>query len=406
MRDDTHMQVSLTSQAKPPAAFPARTRKLRLGVVGGGGNAFIGRVHSRGAILSGRWEVVAGALSSRPEVAAASARDWLIADDRAYADWAEMARAEAARPGGIDAVAITVPNHLHFPVAMAFMEAGIDVICDKPLANSLAEARALEEMARKTGLVFGVTYSYSGHSMVRQARQMIREGMIGRVTQIHGEFLQEMAMLTGEDAWSESDWRKDPDKVGGAATTSDIGSHAHHLAEYVSGLDLEELRCDFHTLGAPQPLEDSAFFSCRYAGGVPGTLLVSQAMAGSQCELRFRISGTEGTLEWNQEDPEFLHHRPFNAPARRISRGHGAGMLGDASRFVHMPRGHPEALSDAWANIYEEMAIAVEARRTGTVPPEGLLAYPDLRAGIRGVAFIQAAIASDRAGGAWTRLET
>ncbi|MCX8997012.1 Gfo/Idh/MocA family oxidoreductase [Rhizobiaceae bacterium BDR2-2] len=381
--------------------FPRPGRKLRLGVVGGGAGAFIGQVHARGARLSDRWEIVAGALSSRPDVARASGRDWGLAPDRTYIDWREMARVEAERADGIDAVAITVPNHLHFPVAAAFMEAGIDIVCDKPLVNTLEEVSSLIETQRRTGVVFAVTYSFASHAMVRQARQMVREGAIGKVTQIHVEYFQEMALLPADQAWSGTPWRQDPAKVGGAATTADIGTHAHHLAEFVSGLRMTELRADFHRLGAEQPLEDSAFMTCRFDGGVPGTLLVSQAVAGAQCGLRIRISGTDGTLEWDQENPEYLHHRPFNAPHIRLSRGHGAGILGDAARFVHLPRGHPEALSDAWGNLYEEIAVAIEARRDGRVLPDGLLAYPGLEEGAAGVAFIQAAVRSNAAGGAW-----
>lgn len=379
----------------------AEGRRLRLGVVGGGAGAFIGQVHARGARLSDRWQIVAGALSSRPDVAQSSGRAWGLDLARSYTDWREMARAEAARPDGIEAVAITVPNHLHYPVAMAFMEAGIDVISDKPLVNTLDEARGLIARQRETGLFFGVTYSFAAHAMVRQARQMVREGAIGRVTQIHVEYFQELALLPAEAAWSGTPWRQDPAKVGGAATTADIGTHAHHLAEFVSGLRMTQLRAEFHRLGADQPLEDTAFMTCRFEGGVPGTLLVSQAVAGASCALRLRISGSEGTLEWDQETPEYLDLRPFNAPHQRISRGHGAGMLSEAARFVHLPRGHPEALSDAWGNLYEEFAIAIEARRDGRALPEGRIACPGLAEGAAGVAFIQAAIRSNAEGGAW-----
>ncbi|WP_205624049.1 Gfo/Idh/MocA family protein [Marinobacterium rhizophilum] len=381
--------------------FPTASRKLRLGVVGGGAGAFIGKIHARGARLSNRWDIVAGALSSRAEVALASGREWGLAEDRSYTDWREMARAEAAREDGIDAVAITVPNHLHHSVAMAFMDAGIDIISDKPLVNTLDDARSLIAKQRETGLVFGVTYSFAAHAMVRQARQMVREGMIGRLTQIHVEYFQEMALLPTASAWSGTPWRQNPYMVGGAATTADIGTHAHHLAEFISGLEMTELRAEFHRFGAEQPLEDTAFINCRFDGGVAGSMLISQAVAGAQCGLRIRVSGETGTLEWNQEDPEYLHHRPVNAAHIRISRGHGAGMLADAERFVHMPRGHAEALSDAWGNLYEEFAIAIEARRDGQSLPEGLLAYPGLREGAAGVAFIQAAIASNAKDGVW-----
>lgn len=386
----------------PTGEFPRAARRLRLGLVGGGDGSFIGKVHARGARLSGRWEIVAGALSSRPEVAAVSGRDWGLAEDRIYSDYRKMAEDEAGRPDGIDAVAITTPNHLHHPVACAFLDAGIDVICDKPLVNTLEEVRDLIRRAGESGLFFGVTYSFAAHAMVRQARQMVREGAIGRIAQIHVEYFQELALLPPAQAWSGTPWRSDPAKVGGAATTADIGTHAHHLAEFVSGLPAERLRAEFHTLGPGGPLEDTAFFSLRYEGGVPGTILISQAMAGAQCGLRIRISGDKATLEWAQEEPEYLYLRPVDAPASRLSRGIGAGIGADAARLVHLPRGHPEALSDAWGNLYTEFAVAIEARRGGRTLPDGLIACPGLAEGAAGVAFIQAAIRSNAAGGDWT----
>ncbi|CAN7694976.1 Gfo/Idh/MocA family oxidoreductase [Rhizobium sp. LjRoot30] len=378
--------------------------RLKLGVVGGGQGAFIGRVHARGARLSDRWDIISGALSSRPDVARTSGLEWGLSQDRIYSSWRQMVQEEGAREDRIDAVAITVPNHLHFPVATAFMEAGIDVICDKPLVNTFEEACELLALQRKTGVIFAVTYSFASHAMVRQARQMVREGVIGPVTQVHVEYFQEMALLPPGQAWSGTPWRQDPAKVGGAATTADIGTHAHHLAEFVSGLRMTELRADFHTLGAEQPLEDSAFMMCRFEGGVPGTLLISQALAGAQCGLRIRISGTKGTLEWDQENPEYVQHRPFNEPHIRISRGHGAGVLADAERFVHIPRGHPEALSDAWGNLYEEIADAIEANKAGDSSNKGLH-YPGLVEGAAGVAFIQAAIESNQGGGQWVAIQ-
>lgn len=378
-------------------------KRLKLGVVGGGTGAFIGRVHARGARLSDRWDVVAGALSSRPEVARGSGLEWGLDPSRTYLSWEEMAAQEVTREDRIDAVAITVPNHLHFAVAAAFMNAGIDIICDKPLVNTFEEVRSLIELQQKSDVTFAVTYSFASHAMVRQMRQMVRDGVLGKISQIHVEYFQEMALLPAGEAWSGTPWRQDPAKVGGAATTADIGTHAHHLAEYVSGLRMTELRAEFHTLGAEQPLEDTAFMTCRFDGNVPGTLLISQAIAGAQCGLRIRISGSHGTLEWDQENPEYVYHRPFNSPHIRISRGHGAGVLSDAARFVHIPRGHPEALSDAWGNLYEEIADAIEARRAGN--SEEHLAYPGLHEGAAGVAFIQAAIASHTSAGSWVAIE-
>jgi predicted dehydrogenase len=381
----------------PSRSFPPPSRHLRLGFVGGGQGAFIGAVHANGARLSGRWQIVAGALSSDPARARASGREWLLADDRIYSDYREMARAEAARPDGIDAVVITTPNHLHHPVAAAFMDAGIDIISDKPLTSNLADALDLARRQRETGLVFGVTYAYAAHAMVRQAREMIRRGLIGTIRQVHVEYFQEWALHLS-DAGADKPWRLDPAKVGRAFTVGDIGTHAFHLASFATGLDIERVRADFHVCGEPKSLEDSAFMHLRFAGNVPGTLMVSQAAAGTQCGLRLRVHGSLGGLEWEQENPEFLRHTPFDAPTQVIGRGYGGGMLEPAVRLVRMPRGHPEALSDAWANLYTEFAVAIDARRRGITLPEGLVSHPTVREGVQGVRFIEAAVESNASG--------
>jgi len=374
--------------------FPPAGRRLRLGIVGGGRGAFIGPVHANGARLSNRWELVAGALSSDPGAARQAGKAWFLPDDRTYTDYRAMAASEAARPDGIDAVAITTPNATHHPIARSFMEHGIDVISDKPLTTTLADALDLVALQRSTGLVFGVTYSFAGHAMVRQARQMVAEGALGRVRQVHVEYLQEWAIdLT--DAW-----RLDTAKAGPAFTTGDIGTHAHHLACFVTGLEMTALRADFHVAGSPKPMEDTAFMQVRF-GDVPGTLMVSQAAAGTHCGLRLRVFGEKAGLEWEQEIPEYLRFAPLGEPPQTISRGFGAGMGREASRFVRMPRGHPEALTDAWANIYTEFAIAIEARREGRALPQGLLRYPDVVDGARGVRFVECAVASAAAGGTW-----
>jgi predicted dehydrogenase len=376
--------------------FPPATRRLRLGMIGGG-QGLIGQVHANGARLSNRWELVAGALSSNAERARTAGRDWLLDPERCYADYTEMARAEAARADGIDAVAIVTPNHLHVPVALAFMERGIDVITDKPLARTLDEARPLIGAQASSGVVFGVTYAYSGHAMVRQAREMIRAGALGEIRQVHVEYFQEWAMDV-TDQGAARPWRLDPECTGPSFTVADIGTHAEHLARFVTGLEIEALRADFHVTGAPKRLEDTVFMQLRLTGGVPGTLMVSQSFAGEQCGLRLRVAGTRASLDWHAEDPEHLRLRPVGAPEQVLSRGHGAGMLPAAERLVRMPRGHPEALTDAWANIYLEFGVAVAARREGQALPDGLVAFPTLQDGIDGMAFVEAALASNRSG--------
>lgn len=377
--------------------FPPPSRPLRLGFVGGGRGALIGEVHANGARLSNRWAIVAGALSSDPERARQSGVEWMLPPDRVYTDFREMAAREAARDDGIDAVAIATPNHLHHAVATAFMDAGIDIISDKPLTTNLADALDLVRRQKESGLVFAVTYAYASHVMVRQAREMIRSGMLGDIRQVHVEYFQEWALgLT--DAGGGAPWRLDPAKVGPAFTVGDIGTHAFHLACFATGLHAERVRAQFHVSGRPKALEDTAFMHLAFEGGVPGTLMVSQAAAGTQCGLRLRVFGTLAGLEWNQENPEFLRFTPLDSPTQIIGRGYGAGMLEPAVRLVRMPRGHPEALSDAWANLYLEAAVAIDARRSGRSLPEGLLGFPDVVDGARGVKFVEAAVQSNAAG--------
>lgn len=374
--------------------FPSPARRLRLGIVGGGPGSFIGPIHANGARLSGRWDVVAGALSSNPVVAREAGRDWFLAEDRSYGNFHEMAERESMRSDGIDAVAITTPNSTHHPIARAFMERGIDVISDKPLTTTLADALDLVELQRSTGLVFGVTFTYAGSAMVRQARQMVAEGAIGAVRQVHVEYFQDWAMNV-KDAW-----RLDRSKGGSSFSTADIGSHAHHLARFVIGREMTALRAEFHVAGAPKPLEDSAFMHVRF-GDIPGTLMISQAAAGTECGLRLRVFGEKAGLEWDQENPEYLRFNQVGMPSQTISRGFGAGMGSEATRFVRMPRGHPEALSDAWANLYTEFAVAVAARRDGTMLPDGLLRYATVQDGAESVAFVEAAVRSAAEGGVW-----
>jgi predicted dehydrogenase len=374
--------------------FPTPSRRLRLGFVGGGQGALIGQVHANGARLSNRWDIVAGALSSNSERAKASGKAWLLADDRVYSDYREMARAEAGREDGIEAVSIVTPNHLHAPIAKAFMDVGIDVISDKPLTTTLEEALSLAKAQDDSGVVFGVTYAYSAHVMVRQAQAMVRGGDLGDIRQIHVEYFQDWAMdIT--DQGDNAPWRLNVAQNGPSFTVGDIGTHAEHLARFVSGLRIEAVRADFHVTGQPKALEDTAFMQLRFEGGVPGTLMVSQTMAGSQCGLRLRVCGTKASLEWHQEQPEFLHLRAIGAPEQIISRGHGAGMSPATERLLRMPRGHPEALTDAWANLYLEFAVAIQARREGRELPTDFLAYPTIADGVDGMRFVEAAIKSN-----------
>lgn len=385
--------------------YPPASRKLRLGIVGGGRGALVGQWHWAGARLSNRWDLVAGALSSDPETARSSGREWMLAEDRIYTDYRTMAQAEAARPDGIEAVAICTPNFSHRPIAEAFMDAGIDIICDKPMTNTLEDCAALEKRQRETGLVFAITHPYPFHAMARQAHEMVKAGAIGKVSQALVEYAQDWATEPDDPSSKSLAWRRDPAKIGRASATGDIGTHAFQMLEYVTGHRVARLRADFHICGAPKAMEDTAFLKLALDNGAPAAMWLTQAAPGNYSGLRFRVYGDKGGLSWDQETPETLRYTPLNAPEQTFVRGHGSGIVPAAERMVLLPRGHGEALSDAWGNLYREIAIAVEARRAGKAVPEGLVDLPDIRTGSRGVRFINAAADSHEAGGTWVRLE-
>ena len=386
------------------ARLPRPARRLRLGMVGGGQGAFIGEVHAMGARLSNCWEIVAGALSSDPKRAKSSAAEWYIPEARAYTSYREMAAAEAARPDGIEAVTITTPNHLHHDVARVFLEHGIDVISDKPLTTNLADALDLIEARRRSGLVFGVTHAFAAYPMVRQARAMVRDGALGTIRQIHVEYVQDWLTEPLPPDHKQAAWRADPARSGPVGCTGDIGTHAHHLATFVSGLRMTRLRADLLVCGAPKLLDDTVFVNARYEGGIPGLLWATQVAPGNPCGLRLRVYGERAGLEWDQENPEALKFDVFGEPTRILSRGVGAGIGAAAIRLTRTPRGHPEGWIEAWANLYLEFAVAVDARRSGRQVPLDRLDYPTVEDGARGMQFIEAVVTSSRAGGSWVDL--
>ena len=380
--------------------FPRLNRRLRLGVVGGGR---ISGMQATAARLTDRWEVVAGAFSSDPARAKAAAADWYLAEERCYTSYAQMATAEAAREDGVDAVMITTPNHLHFDCAKAFLEAGIDVLCDKPLTNEVAEAEALVALADKAGCVFGVSYVMSCFPMIRQAREIVAGGGTGKINQIHVEFMQDW--MTPEDVADAPHvkWRLDPAKSGKTSCVGDIGTHAAHLASFVSHLALTELRAEFHVCGAPKPLEDT-FYAWTRHGDVPGTLMATRLAPGNRGGLRLRIFGSEGGLEWNLEDCDRLKFNRFGEPDRILSRGHGHGLSPATERLVRTARGFPEGIIEAWGNLYTEFAMAVAARHDGRDLPDGWLGVPRVADGAEGVRFIDACVRSNASAGAWVQV--
>ena len=380
-------------------AFPRLSRRLRFGIVGGGRIAVI---QAMGARLSDRWEMVAGALSSDPVTAKARGADWFLPDERCFATYEEMATIEAERPDGIDAVVITTPNDGHYGAARAFLEAGIDVLCDKPLTNDLSEAIELLHLARKTGLVFCVAHAFTSFPMVRQAREMVQGGVIGQVNQIHTEYMQDWMTTDATAAAPHVKWRLDPAKTGLTSCTGDIGTHAFNLANFVTGLTLDSLAADLTAFVPGRRVDDNGHVLMRYQGGAKGMLWCSQVAPGNENGLRLRVYGTKGGLEWAQEDPNHLWFTPFGQPKRLITRG-GAGSGPEAARVTRVPPGHPEGYLEGFANIYTEAARAIRAAKTGTPVPDGTT-YPGLKAGLEGVAFVDACVRSSARDGAWVSL--
>jgi len=378
--------------------FPKQSRRLRLGVVGGGR---ISKTQAMAARMTDRWEIVAGAFSSDPSKARARADEWNVDPKRSYADFDSMAAAESSSADGIDAVMITTPNHAHFAAAKAFLEAGINVICDKPLTNTSREAEQLARVVEDKRLVFAVCYTMSCYPMIRQAREIVSSGALGQVNQIHVEFMQDWMTPDNVADAPHVKWRLDPKISGPTSCVGDIGTHAAHLAQFVSGLAMTDLRAEFHICGTPKKLEDTAFMAVKYEGKVPGTLLATRQAPGNRGGLRLRIFGSLGGLEWDMEACDQLKLNIFGQPDQIFTRGHGHGLSPRTERFVRTGRGFPEGLIEAWANLYIEFALAVSAQIDGKHLPDEWLEYPRIREGVNGVHFIEAAVCSNAKGGSW-----
>jgi len=378
------------------------TRRLRIGMVGGGQGAFIGAVHRIAARLDDRYEMVAGCLSSDPDRAAASAAEVHIPADRSYGSYAEMATAEAARDDGIDVVAIVTPNHVHHGPAKAFLEAGIHVVCDKPLTTGLDDALDLVETVKRTGLVFDLTHNYTGYPMVRQARDMVASGALGPIRVIHTEYLQGWLGQKLEDTgMKQATWRTDPARSGPAGSVGDIGTHAHNLAAYVTGLTLESVSAQLNTFVSGRRLDDDASMKLRWSNGARGSLLCSQVATGMENALRLRIYGEDGGLMWEQEHPNHLTWLKRDAEPVLLTRANGE-LSAAATHATRIPAGHPEGYLEGFAVLYSDVAEQISARVEGRAPDPLALTVPTVEDGARGVKFIEAAVASSAADGAWT----
>jgi predicted dehydrogenase len=381
-----------------------KQRKLRLGMVGGGRGAFIGAVHRMASRLDGRFELVAGALSSDQRRARASGRDLGIAHDRNYASYEDMAEKEARREDGIDAVAIVTPNNVHFRPARIFLESGIHVILDKPLTATLREAIALEKIVGKSRLVFGLTHTYTGYPMVRQAREMVLGGALGKVRLVQVEYPQDwLAEPLERSGNKQAQWRTDPKRSGPAGALGDIGTHAYNMACFVTGLRCEAVAADVHTFVPGRKLDDNVHVLLRFKGGARGVLWASQVAIGCENDISIRVFGDKASIEWRQEEMNYLQFSRYGEPRQRLSRA-GVGSMSSAAHASRVPAGHPEGYIEAFAQLYTDLAEQIRAHIDGRRPDAASLLVPGIAEGVSGVRFIDAVLRSSRHNSAWTRL--
>ncbi|OJJ10526.1 oxidoreductase [Alphaproteobacteria bacterium AO1-B] len=373
-------------------------RPLRLGMVGGGKDAFIGAVHRIAARLDNSFELVAGALSSTPDKAIASGQALGLKADRVYSSFEDMAKREARLKDGIDAVAIVTPNHVHYPAAKAFLKRGIHVICDKPMTSTLADAKKLAKAAAASPALFILTHNYTGYPMIRQAREMVKNGDLGTIRVIQVEYPQDW--LTVEQHNKQADWRTDPARSGAGGATGDIGTHAYNLACFVTGLRAESLAADLQSFVPGRQVDDNGHVMLRFDGGARGMLWCSQVAPGNENNLKLRVYGDKAGIEWHQEDPNYLQYSPFGEPAQRLTRG-GAGMPDSVAPTTRIPPGHPEGYLEGFANLYREAADAIRFHAKGETQTTLL---PGIQEGLAGIEFVDACVRSSTRNAAWVKL--
>lgn len=380
-------------------------RKLRMGMVGGGRGAFIGGVHRRAAALDGEIELVAGAFSSDPKKSALSGKDFYLKPSRVYASYQEMAEKEKALPENerIDFVTIVVQNFLHFEVAKTFLEAGINVICDKPVTLDLEQARELRTIIKKSKKVFALTHNYTGYPMVKLARQMIRKGELGKLIKVVCEYPQGYAItaLTGEDK-AIANWRANPKIAGISNCMGDIGTHAENLVHYITGLEIDRLCADLSVNIPGRTLDDDGNVLVRFKGGARGIIYASQVSNGDENDLAIRVYGTKKSLEWHQEEPNDLIVKDARSPRQVYRRGNDY-VTGAAADNTRIPFGHPEGFIEAFANVYNAATVAIRDERTGKFPRKSGYDYPDIRDGIIGMAFIETVVKSSKSKEKWIK---
>jgi predicted dehydrogenase len=378
-------------------------RRLRLGVVGGGTGSFIGGMHRQAARMDDRYELVAGVLSSKPDTSLAQGKELGLPAGRAYTSLLAMLEAESLRSDRIDLVAIMTPNDSHFEYARLALRAGLHVICDKPMTNSLDEAVALHAMVQKTGLVFCLTHNYTGYPMVRQAKAMVEAGQLGVIRLVQVEYVQGGKAIENDPPPGPGQpWRFDPARGGPSLVMGDIGTHAHNLLRFITGLEVAEVAADVGTVVPGRRVHDFAGALLRMEGGARGSFWVTQAAAGVENCLRIRVSGTLGSLEWQQESPQSLSFKPIAGPAQTFTPN-GPGCLPLAKRSSRIVKGHPEGFPEAFANLYSDAAEAIASKIAGLECDPLALSFPTSADGLQGIRFVRAAIESSKMNGEWTR---
>jgi predicted dehydrogenase len=383
------------------------SRKIRYGMVGGGRGAFIGAVHRIAAAMDQQIELVCGAFSSDPQKSKDSGADFFLPADRCYGSYEEMITAEAALPEGerMDFIAIVTPNHMHFPPAKMALENGFHVLSDKPATFDLAEAKELGELVKKTGLIYGLTHNYTGYPLVKEARAMIQAGKLGKIRKVVAEYPQGwLATKVEESGQKQAAWRTDPKRSGAAGCVGDIGTHAENLAEYITGLKISELAADITAFVEGRLLDDDANVLLRFEGGAKGVLHCSQISVGEENNLNIRVYGELGGIEWHQKEPNTMLVKWLDQPMQvyRTANGYLSPAAAAAGRT---PPAHPEGYLEAFANIYKNFASTLRARLEGREPTEIENDFPKIEDGIRGMAFIDAVVASGHNNAAWTKVE-
>ena len=377
-------------------------RKIRIGMVGGGKDAFIGGVHRIALRLDGNYELVAGSFSSNFDNSKETGKDLGLAEDRIYETYQEMAEKESARSDGIHVVAIVTPNHLHVPIAKIFAEKGIHIICDKPLALSTKEAIELKNIVENKKIIFALTHNYTGYPMVRHARSLIQKNDLGSIRVVQAEYPQDWLTTKAEDSGlKQAEWRTDPKRSGNGGCIGDIGTHAFNLIRFITGLEVDELSADIHTFVKGRLLDDNAQIMLRFKGGAKGAIWSSQVAVGNENNLKIRVFGENGGLEWRQEDPNYLYYTKFGQPTQKITRGSGSASE-EANDVTRIPPGHPEGYLEGFANIYSDVYKRLFAQTNKQNYDQSNDCYPTIYDGIEGMEFIETVLKSSNNNSKWT----